>query len=267
VAVGDTFTGPPTLTFEPGLCAEPGSDSFAFTVTDTGDPAGTAGNVLTSDEAAVTLNVTPAVADGSLLFANGVLRIAGTGAADTITVSRFGTNLVVAGAVNGQVPIAQVSEIRIWGRGGSDVLTVNVNIPAYINGGAGDDQISGGGAADLLLGGDGDDMLGGAAGDDVLVGGLGSDRLVGAAGADVLIGGALACRFTLTAARSLGTAWASAGVPVRALRLAGPNPDVTDTDADHLTGASGADWFVVSSADKNPDAKPEKKGDAVSVLT
>jgi len=266
VAVGDTFTGPPTLTFEPGLCAEPGADSFAFTVTDTGDPAGTPGNVLTSDEAVVTLNVLPAVADGSLSFSNGVLRIGGTGGADMITVTKAGANVVVRGSVTGQVPAAQVTEIRLWARGGNDLVVVNVDIPTYINAGAGDDDVSGGGGADLLVGGDGEDKLGGGSGDDVLVGGLGSDRLVGAAGNDVLIGGELACRFTLPAVRSLGAAWSAGSLPVPALRLTGPNADVSDSEADHLTGASGADWFVVSPADKYQDAKPEKKGDALSIL-
>ena len=266
VQVGDTFTGPPTLTFVPGLCAEPGAESFGFTVTDTGDPTGTPGNVLTSDEAALTLNVAPAVSDGSLSFSNGILRIGGTGATDTITVSRAGSNLVVSGSVSGQVPFAGVTEVRIWGRGGNDVIAVNADVTAFISGGAGHDDLAGGGAADLLLGGDGDDKLGGASGDDVLIGGRGSDRLVGASGNDLLIGGALDCRFTLPAVRALGAAWATAGLPVSSLRLVGPGADVHDTEIDHLTGASGEDWFVVSSADKYQDAKPGKKGDLVSIL-
>jgi Ca2+-binding RTX toxin-like protein len=266
VAAGDTFTGPPTLRFEPGLCAEPGADSFGFTVTDTGDPAGTPGNVLTSDEAEVTLNVTPAVADGSLSFSNGVLRVGGTGGADLIVVARVGSNLLVTGSVNGRFPAAQVTDVRIWGRGGSDVIVVAADVPAFVSAGAGNDVVTGGGGAGLILGGDGDDTLVGGPGDDLLVGGRGSDRLVGASGDDVLIGGELACRFTLPAARALRAAWSATGLPVAGLRLTGPNPDVIDTEADHLTGASGSDWFVVSSGDKYPDAKPGKKGDAVSVL-
>jgi VCBS repeat-containing protein len=267
VRVGDTFTGPPTLRFEPGLCAEPGADSFGFTVTDTGDPAGTPGNVLTSDEAPVTLNVLPAVADGSLSFSNGILRIGGTAGADTITVSRSGANLVVRGSVSGQFPLAQVSDVRVWGRGGNDVVAINVDVAAFVSGGAGDDDLSGGGGADLLLGGDGNDMLTGASGDDVLIGGRGSDRLVGAAGNDLLIGGELACRFTLGAVRALGASWAASGLPSAGLRLSGPDADVTDTEVDHLTGAAGGDWFVVSAGDKFQDAKPDKNGgDAVSLL-
>ena len=49
--------------------------------------------------------------------------------------------------------------------------------------------------------------------------------------------------------------------------LTGTNADVPDSEVDHLTGASGADWFIVTPTDKYQDAKPEKKGDAVSVLT
>ena len=267
VDVGDTFIGPPTLTYEPGLCAEPGADSFGFTVTDTGDPTGTPGNLLTSDAAGVTLNVTPAVADGSLSFSNGVLRIGGTGGTDTVTVSRSGPNLIVSGSVTGQVPLAEVTEIRAWGRGGDDALSINVDIPTFVSGGLGDDHISGGSAFDWLLGGDGDDKVGGAPGDDVLVGGVGKDRLVGASGDDVLIGGALACHVTLPALRLLGAGWSATYLPAPGLRLTGQNADVSDSEIDHLTGASGADWFVVSSMDTYQDARPGRKGDALSILS
>lgn len=63
----------------------------------------------------------------------------------------------------------------------------------------GNDQLHGGGFADLLQGGngndwisgaDGDDHLDGGTGNDVLHGGLGRDRLIGGAGNDSLYGGA-----------------------------------------------------------------------------
>jgi hypothetical protein len=83
----------------------------------------------------VTLNVTPAVADGSLSFSNGILRIGGTSAANSITVSRSRSNLVVSGSVSGQVPLAAVTEIRIWGRGGNDSIAVNLDVPTFVSGG------------------------------------------------------------------------------------------------------------------------------------
>lgn len=59
-----------------------------------------------------------------------------------------------------------------------------------VNGGSGDDEISGTRHDDTLAGGAGRDVLEGGFGDDRLVGGGGDDRLVGKAGADVLLGGA-----------------------------------------------------------------------------
>ena len=61
-----------------------------------------------------------------------------------------------------------------------------------ITGGVGDDVLIGNsatGTTDNINGGDGDDVITGAAGDDVLAGGAGDDLLTGAAGADVLTGG------------------------------------------------------------------------------
>ncbi len=58
-------------------------------------------------------------------------------------------------------------------------------------GGAGDDSLTGTGAADMLIGFSGNDTLTGGAGDDVLIGGAGSNRYSGGPGADtfVLAGG------------------------------------------------------------------------------
>jgi Ca2+-binding RTX toxin-like protein len=58
-----------------------------------------------------------------------------------------------------------------------------------VNGGAGDDMLSGNGGNDVLIGGLGNDMLNGNGGNDVLTGGLGNDMLSGNRGNDVLTGG------------------------------------------------------------------------------
>ena len=75
VAMGDSFIGPPTLTYEPGIARDgAGSDSFTFTVTDRGDPdtAGVVGQ--TSDSAIVGIDITQAVAEGSVTVDGGVVR-------------------------------------------------------------------------------------------------------------------------------------------------------------------------------------------------
>ena len=82
-----------------------------------------------------------------------------------------------------------------------------------VRGGAGDDTLSGDGAANVLQGGDGndtligrsgDDTLIGNAGDDVLMGGDGDDRLDGQNGADLMTGGAGANKFVLDFAEAGG---------------------------------------------------------------
>ena len=58
-----------------------------------------------------------------------------------------------------------------------------------LEGGAGDDQLYGGGEGDTLDGGDGNDVLYGGDGDDTLDGGAGDDLEFGGAGTDTMTGG------------------------------------------------------------------------------
>jgi len=58
-----------------------------------------------------------------------------------------------------------------------------------VNGGAGNDTLSGSGFVDRLDGGAGDDSISGNNGDDLISGGVGVDTLNGGAGADTIIGG------------------------------------------------------------------------------
>jgi VCBS repeat-containing protein len=58
-----------------------------------------------------------------------------------------------------------------------------------VNGGAGDDMITGNGLANTLLGGSGNDTLLGGGGDDMLMGDAGNDLLDGGAGSDRVDGG------------------------------------------------------------------------------
>ena len=66
------------------------------------------------------------------------------------------------------------------GGGGLDVM----------HGGAGDDLLKGGQAATKMYGDDGNDTLQGGIGNELLYGGTGNDRLIGGAGNDYLSGGA-----------------------------------------------------------------------------
>jgi Ca2+-binding RTX toxin-like protein len=60
---------------------------------------------------------------------------------------------------------------------------------AFMLGGIGSDNLTGGGQGDLLLGNDGDDTLSGGGGRDTLIGGVDNDILNGESGEDHLLGG------------------------------------------------------------------------------
>jgi Ca2+-binding RTX toxin-like protein len=76
---------------------------------------------------------------------------------------------------------------RIDGGNGNDVIDGGPDADQLF-GGAGDDTISGGTGVDVLFGDDGNDSLSGGAGQDQLWGGAGNDTLNGGGGADWLRG-------------------------------------------------------------------------------
>src|SRR5262249_55349318 len=144
--------------------------------------------------AAVTITINKAVADGdTTLDGSGVLRIGGTSGNDTIVLTASVGHLLRNGVDTG-FAIAAITEIRVWGRGGDDTIDLGaLSIPSFISGGAGNDTLTGGTAADVILGGAGNDTITGGAGNDLLVGGTEPDRLVGSGGNDVLVAGDIDC--------------------------------------------------------------------------
>jgi hypothetical protein len=86
---------------------------------------------------------------------------------------------------------ASVTEIRVRTRGGHDIVVTAANVTQLmtIDGGTGNDLLTGGGGRNVIQGGSGHDVLYGSDGDDVLLGGTGNDDLFGGCGNDVLVGG------------------------------------------------------------------------------
>jgi Ca2+-binding RTX toxin-like protein len=82
--------------------------------------------------------------------------------------------------------------LAIYGEGGNDTLTAVDSrvgtVRVLLDGGDGNDTITGSDGNDSLYGGDGNDLLLGGDGDDTIEAGLGDDLLYGNAGNDVLDG-------------------------------------------------------------------------------
>ena len=84
-----------------------------------------------------------------------------------------------------------MTEVHVNGLGGNDRINLRtLQVPAVVDGGAGNDVIAGGAADDRISGGDGNDTLSGGAGDDSLLGGNGNDVEDGGRGNDDLSGDA-----------------------------------------------------------------------------
>jgi VCBS repeat-containing protein len=116
----------------------------------------------------------------------------GGAGSDTLDYSAITASLTVVLdgiAQSRQTSIDLLSSIEnvIGGAGNDQIRGTNAN--NLLSGGAGADTISGQGGADILNGGDANDNLSGDAGDDTLDGGSGADTLSGGTGIDRLIGG------------------------------------------------------------------------------
>jgi fibronectin-binding autotransporter adhesin len=174
--VMDPNTG--VFTFTPDLDFT-GAASFDYELSD---------GIETSDPATVTIQVSQvAVVGGNALIGGR------EGLNDRIVLNY--TNGRVVATINNvkQAPIAPLAggQVRVFGYGGDDTITVTSSIPfgVVLNGGDGNDYLAGGNYNDTIDGGDGSDRILGGNGNDVLLGGEGNDTLSGANGIDTLDGG------------------------------------------------------------------------------
>ncbi|MEO6436864.1 MAG: PKD domain-containing protein [Tepidisphaeraceae bacterium] len=179
----------------------------------------------------------------------GVLYVGGTGGADNITITKSGSGSSVN--VNGSPVIFSGGRIVIYGGDGNDVIGVSSAVTASIEayGGAGNDSISGGAGADILLGGTGNDILYGHSGRDVLIGGDGADGVYGEVDDDILIAGTTVHDNDSAALNAILAEWNSASAAatrvasLQATHLDKDTQVFDDGDVDTLTGKNGDDWF------------------------
>ncbi len=193
----------------------------------------------------------------AVLDANGNVIVTGTGDADGFIIRVSGGALIVSEGTTqlGSFPIGAggvTGSVVVNGGAGDDVIGVapNVNVPIEAYGGAGNDLISGGGAADILVGGEGNDVLVGGGGRDLLIGGRGADIIIGNTEDDILIAGYTSHDGNPGTLRDIMTVWTGGGsfsTRVSNLRtgLLAPDANVEDDDAiDILSGNQGTDWFI-----------------------
>jgi hypothetical protein len=193
------------------------------------------------------------------------LVVGGTTGNDTIDITRVGTSSTYRVKVNGTVlgDFAGISRIVVFAQAGNDNVLVesDVQIPLWLHGGMGDDDLSGGAGDDVLWGDEGNDYLEGGSGRDLLIGGTGADQLFGNAGHDILIAGYTDYDAVDVAICNIMDEWTRTDVSYnqRVQHLNGSVPgglndafyltDETVHDdgvVDELTGNSGQDWFLLN---------------------
>jgi RTX calcium-binding nonapeptide repeat (4 copies)/Calpain family cysteine protease len=137
------------------------------------------------------------------LSAFGVLRIAGTAAADDITVRQAdgsiwidGTDIIFGNSPYESVPVDSVRRMAINSLAGDDIIFLSaagqeVAVPTVVNAGNGDDWVYTGLGNDTLNGGYGNDLLFASGGSDALYGQPGNDFLDDGnrSGTEVSVGG------------------------------------------------------------------------------
>jgi Ca2+-binding RTX toxin-like protein len=132
---------------------------------------------------------------GTLQIGGTLYIVGGNTTNDIVAITMCGSQIMVLATFNSNNPMyfnaSTITDIQVRTRGGNDIVvtTPNVTKTMTIDGGAGNDLLTGGGGRNVLIGGTGNDILYGAAGDDILFGGVGNDDLYGGDGNDVLVGG------------------------------------------------------------------------------
>ncbi len=225
VKVGDRFTGPVNLVYQPGLVFDGSQpELITFRVAD-----GTNANALSADG---TITIQSSIKPASArLGSSGVLRIAGTNGDDAISIARSGKRaqiFVNQQLISDRIEWDDIREVRVWGRDGNDSIDMSkLAVPTVILGGRGNDTLRGGLAADLIFGG------------------LGEDQLFDGAGNDLLSGNDLSATITSDFANQVMHQWKQNRNTNNTFKAA----MVDDLAVDTLNDSTGDDWYLLSAND------------------
>jgi hypothetical protein len=206
---------------------------------------------------------------GTSVFAS-IENLTGGTAVDTFNISPSGT---LAGALNGGTTGRNVLSYAAW----SSSVTVNLatkvasgiagNVSNFtiVQGGSGNDQLSGNSTlGTILLGMHGNDSLVGVSGRDILIGGFGGDTMTGGVGDDLLIAGATVYDNDVGSLSRIFDEWSTTSrnyqTRVNNLRGIGTGPRFNGElflqnapsytlyadpgSLDQLIGGLGQDWFI-----------------------
>ena len=152
----------------------------------------TSKRIFAAASAAAALAAFPAAASAAptvtVTAANQSIVVNGDGTDEAITVADNGAFITVDGNAT-TAPADNTFDLTVNGNGGADTLVVNTTAArtVTVNGGDGNDTITGSPENDILNGGNDLDTLNGAAGNDRISGNDANDTMNGDAGNDVLV--------------------------------------------------------------------------------
>jgi Ca2+-binding RTX toxin-like protein len=216
---------------------------------------------VTDDDTGTDVKMTTAVVIGAGL--NGrVLQIVGSDEGNDVSVNEQDNGLYKVHADffpednHRTFDASLIDYIQIWMCDGDDQATIagNIEIPASIYGGGGNDHLNGGGARSILIGGPGEDRLVGGGDDDILIGGTTDYDFQDAALLALLDEWSSDDEYEIR----VGKLRAGVALPDGTLIMLAAGEDGTvhdDDEPDKLTGSSGLDWFFFDPDDDVTDRK------------
>jgi Ca2+-binding RTX toxin-like protein len=206
---------------------------------------------LTDDDGQISIATTRAYVSGAGLH-DGVLTIVGTAAGDSVHLNATGNGrlkvhgsfLPDAGAQR-EFALAQVRMVVALLGAGNDHFTASdaLTLPLAVDGGTGNDRLSGGRGANILIGGTGADDLTGGRGQDILIGGTTAFDGDPFALAAILAEWSDPTKSLATRVANLTDGSGSPGGGANGSFFLTAATIFDDDDADRLSGKQGADWY------------------------